>query len=158
MSDHVRNEIAREKIRQMVREGKDPRSMFNHDNDIHDFEYNNSTEAVQDVIAQEKLRMMVNRGENPSSSWSQHNDRDIRNYLERSDNRNRQSSSSYSSYSSNTSSNNFVVSPLRMLFFALLICINLNSCTKISNSNRDSIGHICIVFFTICTIPICFSK
>jgi hypothetical protein len=29
MSDQIRNEIAREKICQMIREGKDPRSMFN---------------------------------------------------------------------------------------------------------------------------------
>jgi hypothetical protein len=102
MSDQIRNEIAREKIRQMVREGKDPRSMFNHDNDIHDFQYNNSMEAVQDVIAQEKIRMMIARGETVGKTFSEHYDNDIRGYLQRSQS---SSNSRGSSYSTSNSSN-----------------------------------------------------
>jgi hypothetical protein len=99
MSDQIRNEIAREKIRQMIREGKHPD--WNYDRDIHEFRLNNSTDDVQDEIAKEKIRMMIARGETVGKTFSEHSDNDIRGYLQRS-----QSNSGSQSYSSSSSNSN----------------------------------------------------
>jgi hypothetical protein len=78
----ARDEAAREKIRQMVRQGKDPESIGNYDGQVRDYQdRSGNIYAIRDEVAREKIRILVQQGKNPESLGNY--DSDIRDYQDR---------------------------------------------------------------------------
>jgi regulator of RNase E activity RraB len=83
----ARDEATREKIRQMIREGKDPESLGNYDSKIRDYQdRSGNMYAIRDEAAREKIRELIRQGKDPESLGNY--DRDIRDYQDRCNERN----------------------------------------------------------------------
>jgi hypothetical protein len=93
----ARDEAALEKIRQMVRQGKDPESIGNYDGQIRDYQdRSGNIYAIRDEVAREKIRMLVQQGQDLDGFGNY--DRDIRDYQDRCNEQNQRSQSFSKTY------------------------------------------------------------
>lgn len=99
----ARDEAARERIRQMVRQGKDPEYMHNFDREVSAYQdRSGNMYAIRDEVAREKIRILIQQGKDPEMPWN--SDRDISDYQDRCNKLNFSSKTSQTTYNSSYTS------------------------------------------------------